>query len=303
MATSAIRRKPMGLPGKQIAPQQFPPRSSSYKALSIIDAYGAGFEEITPPPLPKDAPRIVLKTVQKLKSKHETVSSMYGSDFDIDEAYGSGEAELTDEMVGATEMYDEYDPYKVTSPPPRVSSMLPLAREKELPKVQMVEIKPDPPAKPAQSNNDREFDPYRPLTPPPKDSQIGVREKKTLLTSPQPKDSQTSVRDTKSPIISPPPKDSARSMKENNGIWKMGANSTSQIDMLSEVKGKSLPSIPRKKVLTPNLTGQKELPGIPSGTIEDLRARKDSMMLSEKGKQFLSLCDERVLTLVKHNNP
>jgi len=107
MAVEPVTAPPIG---------RFPPRSSSYRPYSIIDAYGGDpgiqfspvEEEIpTAPP-----PQTVLNSVRKQLRTEDVMSSYYN--FDIDETYGSSYGSDPERLTMAME--DDYDPYRQSEP-------------------------------------------------------------------------------------------------------------------------------------------------------------------------------------------
>jgi hypothetical protein len=277
MATVQQRAPRSNLPGREIKP--FPARSASYRALSIIDAYSSD----VPLPDQEQAPAPVLKTIQRLRSKHETINESYASDFDIDEAYGSGEADLNDDM-GEIINLDEYDPYRTTTPPPRTSSRKPKVEVK----AETVEVKPEPPPKPQNNDN---YDPYKPKTPPKQDASENSRG----LTS----RSEPALARFEDPAIqlAIPPKDVSNAI---NGSLLTATTSALQLNLITTPnnanKDKALPIVPRKQITISKpvpstkeeteVKNGKALPGLPKRPDEDLRSRKDSIIQSEKGEYF-----------------
>jgi hypothetical protein len=276
MATLQPRLPLPVLPEREIRP--FPARNLSYRALSIIDAYCSDISQ----PEDDNNPQAVLKSIQRLRSKRETTNESYASNFDIDEAYGSGEADLNEDDMGEVISLDDYDPYRSTTPPPRTSSRLKVQLRAET-----VEVKPEPPPKPSYNE---EYDPYKSRTPP---AQSTVKGSAGLASRSEP---ILAIFDD--PAIQPalPPKDVPQA-----GNWKSSttSKSASRVNLVltpnSANKDKALPTVPRKQNVS--LSGnkeqstEKELPGIPKEMAEELRSRKDSMIQSDKGEyiQFINV--------------
>lgn len=303
MATVQPRAPRSNLPGREIKP--FPARNPSYRALSIIDAYSSDV------PLPEDdeKPPALLKSIQRLRSKHETVTESYAANFDIDEAYGSGEADLNEDDMAGTINLDDYDPYRSTTPPPRTSSRKPHVETK----VEVIEVKPEPPPKP---RIDGDFDPYKPKTPP---KQNAPKENRGLTSRSEPM-----LAKFTDPAIQPalPPKDVSNA--NNSGSLLAASKSASQLHLVMTPRSantdKALPTVPRKKITSPKqekeekteqeVKKQKALPGLPRRPDEDLRSRKDSMILSEKGeylffialtKRQTQICEVRIVASYARN--
>lgn len=94
---------------------RFPPRSSSYRAFSIIDAYG-GDPGIQFSPVEEDIPTkepypTLLNSVRKLRTE-DPLSGYYS--FDVDETYGSSYGSDPERLTMTT--MDEYDPYRQDLP-------------------------------------------------------------------------------------------------------------------------------------------------------------------------------------------
>jgi hypothetical protein len=93
----------------------FPPRSSSYRAFSIIDAYG-GDPGIQFSPVEEELPakkpvKTLMSDVKKLQSEDQS-SSCYN--LDIDETYGSSYGSDPERSTMAT--LNEYDPFRQDAP-------------------------------------------------------------------------------------------------------------------------------------------------------------------------------------------
>jgi hypothetical protein len=90
---------------------RFPPRSSSYRAFSIIDAYGGDpgiqFSPVEEEIPAKEAYPTLLSSVKRLRSD-DRLSSYYS--FDIDETYGSSYGSDPERLAMTT--LDDYDPYR-----------------------------------------------------------------------------------------------------------------------------------------------------------------------------------------------
>ena len=300
MATVSQQRPRPALPGRQIKP--FPSRSASYRALSIIDAYSSDIlalpqleehrEEV------KSAP-LLDRNEEGLRSRKDSLNDSYGGDFDIDEAYGSGDADYYDEDMDEIINLDDYDPYRSTTPHPRTSSRPPVVVTTFETKVEIVEVKPEPPPK----SKNWDYDPFKAVSPPKRNpARLAVRE---LASRSEPLLAKVE-KASQSPA--PPPKDAPKMLV--NGSLLAATKSTSQLSTISTPRSgntdKALPTVPsvQRKLLdspvvkkagvgekalpTPNAAQKsKPVPGLPSrpneGVKENRDTRKDSLMQSEKG--------------------
>ncbi|QDS71989.1 hypothetical protein FKW77_001592 [Venturia effusa] len=123
----------------------FPPRSSSYRGLSIIDAYG-GDPGIQFSPVVEDIPEkepypTLLNSVRRLREE-DSPSGYYS--FDIDETYGSNYGSDPDPEKLMTDT-DEYDPFRQDLPvhtprTPRSKIGTPVFKVDVLPPVPKVEV-------------------------------------------------------------------------------------------------------------------------------------------------------------------
>jgi hypothetical protein len=122
---------------------RFPPRSSSYRALSIIDAYGGDpgiqFSPVEEEFSSKQPYPTLLSSVRKLRSE-DPLSGYYS--FDIDETYGSSYGSDPERLTMAT--MDDYDPYRQDVPvhTPRSTVGTPVQKV-ELPKEKTERLRAD----------------------------------------------------------------------------------------------------------------------------------------------------------------
>lgn len=96
---------------------RFPPRSSSYRVLSIIDAYG-GDPGIQFSPVVEEIPTkerypTLFSSVRKLREQ-DPLSGCYA--FDVDETYGSSYGSDRDPEKLTMMDLDEYDPFRQDVP-------------------------------------------------------------------------------------------------------------------------------------------------------------------------------------------
>ncbi|KIW02665.1 uncharacterized protein PV09_06102 [Verruconis gallopava] len=251
MATLQQRPPRSALPGREIRP--FPARNPSYRALSIIDAYNT--DELPPPLLENEEnPPAVLQSIQRLHSKHETLNESYASSFDIDEAYGSGEADLNEDEMGDVIALDEYDPYRPISPPPRTSSRQPKTE------VRMVndEVKPDVPPK---ANQYQDVSDASKAPPPPAKDVRGLNSR-----------SETALAMLNDPAIQPalPPKDEPKP----GGFLAAASKSASQLSLVNTPRSanieKALPGVPRKEVVNSPAVPKKDIVNSPAVPQKDV---------------------------------
>jgi hypothetical protein len=312
MATIPQPLSRAALPGRDIKP--FPSRNPSYRALSIIDAYSNDIQ-----PLPQlqeigeneKVAAIVRRSAQGTKRRNTNpIEESYENSFDVDEAYGSGDAELNEDNMDDIINLDDYDPYRTNSPPPRSSSKLPPpAALKIETKVQVYEVKPVPPPK-TQARlqpkaQDGDYDPFKAASPPKRNpAQLEVRE---LASRSEPLLAIFN-KGTTSPAV--PAKDVPQ--MPVSGSLLPSTKSVSNLSIVSTPRSAntykalpSIPSVPRKllssplqktvpkdeKALpTPDEQQQKTktLPTVPSRPEDDTRGkkdtRKDSLIQSDKGE-------------------
>ena len=300
MATVTQQRPRPALPERQI--KQFPARSASYRALSIIDAYSSDLlvlpqlaehrEEV------KSAP-LLDRNEGHLRSRKDSLKDSYARDFDIDEAYGSGDAELYEDDMDEIINLDEYDPYRSTTPPPRTSSKQPIISAKFETKIEIVEVKPEPPPKPRNGD----YDPFKAASPPKRNpARLAMRD---LASRSEPLLAAIEKL-ASSPAV--PPKDVPRAIV--NGSLLAATKSSSQLSTVSTPRSANtdkalptVPSLPRKLLASPleklaskdertlpkpseqsNSKVQAGLPSRPNEGVKEKRdTRKDSLMQSEKG--------------------
>lgn len=125
---------------------RFPPRSSSYRALSIIDAYG-GEPGIQFSPVVEEIPTkepypTLLNSVRRLREE-DPLSGYYS--FDIDETYGSSYGSDPDPEKVMMMDADEYDPFRQDVPvhtprTPRSKIGTPMLKVEAPPPVPKVEV-------------------------------------------------------------------------------------------------------------------------------------------------------------------
>lgn len=301
MAAMPQPRPRVALPGRNIKP--FPSRNPSYRALSIIDAYSA----VETQPLPqlgevKEGEKAASRASHRVRGSRGTnnpIEESYASNFDIDEAYGSGDADL-DNMDDVINL-DEYDPYRTVDLPPRSSSKLTLGELKVETTVHVYEIKPAPP--PKAKNGD--YDPFKAVSPPKRNpARVAVRE---LASRSEP---FLAVLDKGAVSPAVPLKDASKL-----SVLPLANKSTSQLSVLSTPRSANtdkalptVPGVPRKLLASPlEKKTQKEVKELPApaqqprpvkilpsmtsklehsdGMKKD--TRKDSLIQADRGKQTI----------------
>lgn len=303
------------LPGRNIKP--FPSRNPSYRALSIIDAYSADIE-----PLPQlqelgeneQVAAIVSRSAQGTRRRSTNpIEESYENSFDLDEAYGSGDADVNEDDMDEIINLDDYDPYRSVPPPPRSSSKLPPPELKFETKVQVYEVKPVPPpkgqARAQPKVSDGDYDPFKAASPPKRNpARLAVRE---LASRSEPLLAVLN-KGASSPAV--PPKDVPK--PPVSGSMLSAARSVSNLSTVSTPRSgnsnkalPTVPSMPRKllasplektasmeKGLPPPVEVQekaKTQPTLPSRPDENTKGRKDtrkdSLIQSDKGMMITSI--------------
>ena len=278
MTTLLPPRARAPLPGRNIKP--FPTRTASYRALSIIDAYGAELQALVqvqedPREDGVQAPR----SAPGLGKRNAESKDSYTSAFDIDEAYGSGEADLYDDDMEEIINLDDYDPYRSTTPPPRTSSRKPIGLKGET-KVEIVEVKPELPPKSKDRKSSLSRKPI---------ANSGV----TALASRS--EPFLAVFDDAKASPAVPPKDV--SMRAVVGGLRAASRSTTTLATpRSGNTDKALPTVPSvpsellgspfvRKALPTQPQEVKSLPKKPDENVTSKRdPRKDSLIQSDKGE-------------------
>lgn len=226
------------LPGRDIKP--FPARNPSYRALSIIDAYSADLRPLSQLEERQEDEPILPRSAPGLGNRNDSLKESYLGNFDIDEAYGSGEPGFDEDDMYDDEVInlDDYDPYRSTTPPPRTSSKK-LPEVKVETRVAIIEVKPELPPKSKARN--RDYDPFKAASPPKKDAaHLSVKE---LASRSEPLLAVLNKVAT-SPAV--PPKDASKPKVSGNLL--AATKSTSNLSIASSPrsanKDKALPVVP-----------------------------------------------------------
>ena len=278
------------LPGRDVRP--FPARSASYRALSIIDAYGVDSSLAPPLDTHTEEYGVLPRSAPGLQSRQDSLKGSYESNFDIDEAYGSGEADLIEDDMEDVINLDEYDPYRATPPPPRTSSRKPVTV-----KVDVYEVKPKLPPK-SKARKNVEYDPFKALPPvnapfaKPTVPELASRSESMLALFDQP---------AQSPAV--PPKDAPK-VQVNGSLLAASKSTTTLGTPRSANVDKGLPSVPsmqsvrRKLLASPDVktakrdeqpveqvqTAKKSSAKSSENATGKKDSRKDSMIQSDKGE-------------------